>query len=129
MYGSLEITNKGNVHAHFLGKYREDLFGDLKFNNAEAKHVASAKIISANLKTKSICDVQVAKDKQKVHDYIMKDIDVTTHIIGRSPTYQFPIKSNMKPSETLEQITTQQKEVCTSCLDWEINIINDSFKK
>lgn len=129
MDGALELTNKGNVHAHFLGKYKEGFFEKLEFKDEFAKHRAYMLAIMSALKKFSIVDVQIAKDKNKIIEYYNKDIDVTAKIIERNPKFTFRKSFVLMPSETLDQIAQQPKEVCTSCLDWEINIINDSFKK
>jgi len=130
MEGALELTLKGNVHAHFLGKYKEGFFDGIPFKNDKAKHTAYITAIKTSLNKFSLNDVQIIKSKEWVSGYCGKDYLVSEKILERKPTFKFPTEQMLKKiNHTIEDIKQEPKEICTSCLDWEINIINDSFKK
>ncbi len=100
--GAMELTVKGNVHAHLIFKCRE-LFPDIKFKDNAARLRAHVTMLSSCLKHYSICDVQIIKNMSNVDKYVRKDVDITSKIIGRNAYIRFnTIRGN--PLELKEDV-------------------------
>lgn len=109
--GAYECTSKGNIHAHLMVEPR-NMFPNIQFETNEAYLKATVSILSANLKQRSICDVQIIKSLDNTYKYIHKDIEITQKIINAKPNIR--IKSAIMP---IQMDVLESEKINYSCFE------------
>ncbi len=105
-YGKMELTNKCNVHFHGIITYRKDQ------DEESAMHL---KFLDA-CKSYSITDCQIVKDREKVMDYINKDVIQTmkvTQLNERGISY---IYTRVTVLDTYNSVISQNRAFVNKCV-------------
>lgn len=111
IYGVLEVTQKGNVHAHLI-VYPQ--------TTSVIKNIYDAcKFFSVMLKTFSICDVQKLRKLDKCLAYLFKEVELTRSLIRENPIIKWELNEEREFEEVFK-ITKQSTdlEINTLILDF-----------
>ncbi len=119
-YGCYEFSQKSNLHAHIVALPR-DLFPNLVFTNGEVEKRATLIKLNAQLRTRSIVDIQLIKNTDNVFKYINKDVEITKAVLNKSPFLRYRLKLPIFTPLDITQVLSPD----TSCLDSLISFNNE----